>query len=131
MGELQTNLDRIAACLIALTMAAPLCAQSTRDPVSLFAICTGRLSAVMEFQWLMQDPAADDTQRARDAMVDLLEAVLSKHQRSSAMALRVTAKLATANLLHRARFRSLRGDAEWAEKRAAQLIANCTALMIS
>lgn len=47
------------------------------------------------------------------------------------MALRVKAKQAVARLLHRARFGTGGPAADWAAKRAARLVAECAALMIS
>ena len=61
MGSLRTQLCRVSICLIALAPAPPLYAQTPPDPLAVFAVCTGRLSAVMEFQWLVQDPGSAET----------------------------------------------------------------------
>jgi hypothetical protein len=74
------------------------------DPLRTFAICTGRLSALMEHQWLMQDPAADQTQKQRDAFTDLLSSVQAPGQARRSLALRIEAKAATAQALQRAEF---------------------------
>ncbi len=73
------------------------------DPLRTFAICTGRLSALMEHQWLMQDPGADSTKAQRDAFDDLIQSVIPPDA-SRTMALRVEAKVATAQALQRADF---------------------------
>lgn len=73
------------------------------DPLRTFAICTGRLSALMEHQWLMQDPGADFTKAQRDAFDDLIQSVIPPDA-SGTMALRVEAKAATAQALQRADF---------------------------
>ena len=66
-------------------------------------VCAGRLSAHLEHQWLMQNPAADRTEAARDAMVALLEAVGDVDD-AATLALRIEAKHAHAALLQRATF---------------------------
>lgn len=98
------------------------------DPTRLFATCTGRLSALMEYQWLIQDPASDATERLRDQMADLLTATLTPDTAVHAMDLRLQAKVAEADLLAVAHFgrKNL-----WAEARARHQIADCTALLLS
>ena len=68
-----------------------------------FAICAGRLSALMEHQWVMQEPGSEQTQRQRDAFVDLVAALAPAGPQ--AMALRLEAKVATAEALRAATFR--------------------------
>ena len=84
-------------------------------------VCAGRLSAHLEHQWLMQNPAADRTEAARDAMVALLEAVGDVDD-AATLALRIEAKHAHAALLQRATFGRLRNGAE-AGRRADGLLA--------
>ena len=131
MGGLQRTIGRIALCLILWCQAPPVVGQTPPDPVTLFATCTGRLSAVMEFQWLVQDAGSDETRVRRDAMADLLASVTPLTEASRAMALRVEAKQAVAHLLHRAHFGVQGPAADWANKRAARLLADCAALMVS
>jgi hypothetical protein len=70
----------------------------------MFATCTGRLSALMEHQWLMQDRGADRTEAMRDAMAGLLGAVVTPDTEVRAMSLRIEAKVAEAALLGTASF---------------------------
>ena len=84
----------------------------------------------MEFQWLMQDAGAGATEGLRDAMEDLLEAAVPPGEAARAMALRIEAK-AAASLLRAARFGPDRDRAEWAGRRAADLLAMCGDLMVS
>jgi hypothetical protein len=118
----------------------PLCAQTVRpddaqafaqsNPVSLFATCTGRLSALMEFQWLVQDPQSGPTEALRDQMADLLAAALPDGEEVRAMDLRIQAKVAEAALLHEALFGSKDRQA-WAWAQAHRLLSRCTALLLS
>lgn len=130
MGGLRKTLCQIAVCLTTIAQA-PVTAAESPDPMPLFATCTGRLSAVMEFQWLVQDAESDETQARRDAMAELLAVVTRPGEAPRAMALRIEAKRAVAQLLHRARFGTAGPGADWAKKRAARLLADCAALMVS
>ena len=127
MGSLRTQLCRGLVSLIALAQAPPLCAQTLPDPLAVFAVCTGRLSAVMEFQWLVQDPGSEETKARRDAMAGLLDAVTL----DSAQSLRIEAKVAAAGLLRAARFGADPVAADWARRRAARLVVECSGLLIS
>jgi hypothetical protein len=132
MGSLRTRLCSLAIFLI-LTGQAPalsgqtLSDQSRPDPAHLFAICTGRLSAWMEFQWLVQDQGADQTRALRDAMADLLDAATPVAQRVSAMQLRLEAKVAAADLF----LRGWRQRDIAAQDRARALLSVCTDLLVS
>lgn len=68
----------LAATVTTLLAALPAPAIPARemDPIAReFAYCVGRLSATMEHQWLLSDPASDLTERQRGAMISLLETV--------------------------------------------------------
>jgi hypothetical protein len=107
----------------------PLCAQTLPhgDPMRLFATCTGRLSALLEYQWLVQDPGADATEARRDAMAQLLAAAMPLDGAARAMDLRLQAKVAEAQLLQQA----LGRNGAWALALAKRQMANCTALLLS
>jgi hypothetical protein len=89
-----------------------------------FATCTGRLSALVEYQWRSDGPASEDTARQRDAMADLLAAVTPPEAGMQAMALRIEAKVAHAALLAQARF-----DRR-AQAQALRLIGPCRGLLL-
>lgn len=90
-----------------------------------FSVCAGRLSALMEHQWLVDGPASEMTARQRDAMLALVEAVLSPEEANRAIQWRIEAKAAQAALLSRAAFA---GDPAAAE-RADDLLRQCLALV--
>lgn len=95
------------------------------DDLRIFATCTGRLSALMEHQWLMQDPAADRTEAERDAFADLVQAIALPGQARMAMALRIEAKAAMASALQAAEF----GGPPAAKTRLMAQVAACLRLL--
>lgn len=127
MGSLKT-LARVAGVLGLLTQVP---AAFADDPATLrlFAHCTGRLSAVMEDQWLSDGPASERTKAMRDAMASLAEAAMRPDERAQAMGWRVSAKAAQAALLAVARF----GDpvpARRARQRSTVLMGECNRLLL-
>ena len=134
MGGLQKHLCGLSLGLWGLGQALPLWAVDfgpAADPLPMIATCTGRLSALMEYQWLVQDPGADQTQSQRDAMVVLLAAVTPAGGQMRAMSLRIEAKAAAAGVLRQARFNPDVAEAGWAQARVARLVADCAALLTS
>lgn len=101
------------------------------ETLRLFATCTGRLSAKLEYQWLIGDPASDITEAQRNSMADLLEAVAPDGSGSLVMTYRIDAKIAYRQLLERARFAPDPADAQWAEARADAILAPCTAMLLA
>lgn len=91
-----------------------------------FAACTGRLSALLEHQWLLSDPGAERTALQRDAMWSLAEAALPPEQGAAALHLRVSAKAAQAGLLLTARF----GGNVPAARQSDAWIAACRSLLL-
>ena len=105
-----------------MALAAPV--HAAPDMTSVFATCTGRLSALVEHQWLMtRDPAQAEADYA--AMGDVLEAAADPALSGRVMGWRVSAKVAMREMLQRA---DLQGDAA-ARDRATALIAECRRLI--
>lgn len=121
----------VLICLLGLTGVAPRGVQAGQmDTVTrTFATCTGRLSALMEHQWLLSDGAADTTRAQRAMMIDLLQAAMPRGTEREALALRIEAKQAQHNLLMQASFGQDRPAARQAAARALQLLRGCTALI--
>lgn len=91
---------------------------------ALFAVCTGRMSALVEHHWLMmRDPAGPEAEYR--AMGEVLAAVVTPEGDAQAMGWRVTAKVAMREMLARA---DLQGDTA-ARERAAVLIGECRSLI--
>lgn len=127
MGGLKTHLRAAVLCLAA----SPAVAGPLPPLVVTFTNCAGRLSAQMEHEWLMMDPASARTEALRAAMIGLVEAVMPLDRGRDVMALRIEAKQAQAALLTRATFQREKPGADWALVRAEREIAACAALLVS
>lgn len=90
-----------------------------------FAICTGRYSALVEHQWMVDGPASEQSARVRDALWSLVEAVAGPEEATAAMGWRVEAKAGQRALLAPA---WLSHD-HAAEVRSAQLLQACADLV--
>ena len=96
-----------------------------------FATCAGRLSALMEFQWLTHDPEAERTEAQRANLIDILDAVMPPDRGRQVLHWRVEAKMAHAALLQRGRFNQDPADALWARRLAAEQTDRCRAYLLS
>ncbi len=127
MGNVRTFTRGV---LTALALTGPAAAGGLGELTMTFAHCTGRLSALMEHQWLIgADPEATEAERA--AMITLLDAVTPPDAAQNALAARIEAKHAQARLLARAVFNDDPRDATWAADRAEEQIGACRALILS
>ena len=120
----------LAAATVTMGLSAGPAAADASDTARFFAGCVGRLSAQIEFQWLMSDPASDETAARRDEMLALLEAVAAPDQGCAIMAWRVNAQAAHAALLRRAHFNEDPADAAWALAEARRAGTACTGLLL-
>ena len=96
-----------------------------------FAVCAGRLSALMEDQWMFDGPASERTAEELGAMVSLIDASMPRDAGRQVMAWRIDAKVAQRGLLHQARFARDDRVAETAAARAEALAAECRAMILS
>ncbi|MCU0827301.1 MAG: hypothetical protein MUE52_07810 [Tabrizicola sp.] len=96
-----------------------------------FAVCAGRLSAVMEDQWMFDGPGSERTAEELAAVVSLIEATMPNGAGRQVMAWRIDAKVAQRRLLHQARFAEDPRLAQTAAARAEALAATCRALTLS
>lgn len=120
-----------AAAIIALT--GPATATANTDLINTFAGCTGRLSAQLEYEWLMLDANAPHTETMRDGLAQILDLLTHAGQPMEAdvLSLRINAKYAQAQLLSRATFNSDAEDARRARRAAVENVADCAALLLS
>ncbi|WP_146136623.1 hypothetical protein [Aliiruegeria haliotis] len=95
-----------------------------------FAGCAGRLSALMQHQWLFADPAARETEARRADMVALLDAVMPVRVGREVLSRRTAARSAHTALLTRAAFNEDTADAAWARRRAEAEIQLCYDLVL-
>jgi len=129
MGGLKTPL-LLPALLCALAAPLPAQAQSDipDDPLHFFATCAGRMSALMEHQWLVDGPASDLTKARRAAVLDVVASLTPPGQEAQVMAWRVEAKAAHAALLGQSRHGPAPNQTR-AAKRAAMLLRPCEAYL--
>lgn len=108
--------------------ALPLVAQT--PDAKTFAFCVGRLSALMEHQWLFSDPLAERTTAQRDAMLALAEAVALQTDQAKLILWRVEAKTTQAELLNIASFSTNKATAARAAQRSEELVSACSTLLL-
>lgn len=125
MGSLKTFIVGLV-----LAVSVPLPAVAADGIHWIFANCTGRLSAQMEHQWLINDANADRTKAHRAAMLALLEATMPADRGRDVLARRIEAKQAQAVLLTRATFNNDADDAQWALRRAEMEISQCVGMLL-
>lgn len=120
-----------SAAIIALT--GPATATANTELISTFAGCTGRLSAQLEYEWLMLDANASNTETKRDGLAQILDLLMHTGQSGDAeiLSLRINAKYAQAQLLQRATFNADPDDARRARRAAVENVADCAALLLS
>ncbi len=102
-----------------------------QDQLRFFANCAGRLSAVMEFQWMFDGPQSERTQAQRNQMLDLVAAIMPADQGRQVLSWRVTAKSAQWTLLSRSAFNDDPTDAAWAKDMADRFAGECTGLLLN
>jgi hypothetical protein len=96
-----------------------------------FAVCAGRLSAVMEDQWMFDGPGSERTAEELASVVSLIEASMESGEGRQVMAWRIDAKVAQRGLLQQARFARNARLAKMAAARAEALAASCRAMILS
>lgn len=118
--------------VIAALIAPPASAQAegADEQLRTFAACAGRLSAVMEYQWMFDGPASERTKAQRAAVLDLIDAIMPPERGAEVLHWRISAKLAQSALLTRATFNDDPVDAKWAAQRAASQLADCTGFLL-
>ncbi len=122
----------LSLLFLALAVAsAPLRAQTDDSQLRLFASCAGRLSAVMEYQWMFDGAASERTELQRASVLQLVEATMPDGMGREVLHWRLSAKLAQSALLTRATFNDDQSDAAWAAQMADRLTRECTALILS
>ena len=108
-----------------------LAAASDDDQLQYFSTCAGRLSAVMEFQWMFDGAGSEKTAQQRAALIELVEAVMTEDQGRAVLHWRISAKQAQSALLTRATFNDNVADARWAIETADRLANESTSLLLS
>lgn len=122
-----------AFCLVVLSLfTTPAIQAQSYDAdaqLRLFASCVGRLSAVVEHEWNAAGAVSGTTAARRDAVVEIVAAILPQDRGRDALYWRNAAKEAQSNLLARANSVQDAADAAWAKSQARRLEQECTALL--
>jgi hypothetical protein len=118
----------LAVLAVGLSTSGP----ATADPLLRdFAVCAGRLSAIMEDQWMFDGPGSEQTEAELLAVVALIEASMPDGAGRQVMAWRIDAKVAQRALLHQVRFSQDARIVQTAAARAEALAANCRSMILS
>lgn len=96
-----------------------------------FATCAGRLSALMEHQWLVDGPASEKTAQEVHALSALIQAIMVEGENNRALAWRIEAKVAQRALLMQVDFGTDKKRGDLARNRSDTLIGPCRAMLLS
>lgn len=127
MGAMKTLVLLLVGPLAALPPA-PL--RAMEGTVRTFAVCAGRLSAVMEDQWMFDGPGSEQTELQLHAMVALVEATMEPGTGPQVLDWRINAKVAQRALLAQARLSTDMRLAQTAAARAEALAAECRSMLL-
>ena len=130
MGALKTV---ILAAVLALPLQAgtlPLGPQPGEKQLYEFATCAGRMSALMEHQWLVDGPKSEQTAKLVATMSALVQAVVTADQEQRALAWRIEAKVAQRALLMQADFGTDQPARQRAIARTDALLGACQSLLL-
>ena len=105
-------------------------ARAYDDLVLVFAGCTGRISAEMEFAWLMSDARSDALRDQRERFVTLLDAVMPDERARETLSHRIEAKLAHSAMLTTAHFGTDERLKRLAKQRADMNVQSCRTLLL-
>ena len=129
MGGLRKHLRATALfCVLAAPMAARAEGDIPDDPLHFFATCAGRMSALMEHQWIVDGPASDMTKAKRQSVLEVVEALTPPGDEATVMGWRIEAKAAHAALLAATRHGEA-GAMLRAQRRALALQSECEAFL--
>lgn len=96
-----------------------------------FATCAGRLSAVMEYQWMFDGNASEQTKVQRATVLELISAIMEPQMGRQVLNWRLSGKQAQSVLLTRGTFNDDAEDAHWAMTQASRFEQECTGLLLS
>lgn len=130
MGALKTFLLMVSLALPVQAGTLPLAPQPGEEQLYQFASCTGRLSALMEHQWLIDGPESERTAREVAAMATLVQAILPTGQGRRVLNWRIEAKVAQRALLMQADFGTDLPLRKKAKARTEVLLGACRALLL-
>ena len=105
--------------------------QSERERARMFASCAGRMSALMEFQWMFDGPASERTRDVRAGFIALLQASLGPDVSGrEALNWRIEAKMAQARLLTLTKFGTDARQVRQAQRASHLYLAECEGMLL-
>ena len=99
------------------------------DPARFFASCAGRLSAELEFAWLLSHPS-EQIDSERQSLLDILDSLGTPDRGPEVLSWQINAKMAHAALLTRQHFGADAEDADWAAETATHHRLACTEMLL-
>lgn len=121
---------RTWASALAVTLASMAQASDRNELAEIIASCTGRLSAELEFAWLMSDPDVDRIEIQRTRFVDILESLGPPADPQRQLAVQIETKMAHARLLTTAYFGGDTAHAAWAKRHAVLQRKSCQNMLL-
>ena len=122
-------------CGLAFIWAGPTWSDTVSQRAQNFATCAGRFSALVEFERLFDGAASEQAEIERELFVALLEATLPDATDLGvsgrvALAWRIEAKMAQAQLLTRGAFDQNKDVAEFSRRQSAHFLSVCRMLAL-
>lgn len=130
MGKMKTILLVVSLALPVQAGTLPLAPQPGEEQLFHFATCSGRFSALMEHQWMVDGPQSEVTRKYLEEMVSLVQALAPDDQGARVMSWRIDAKVVQRDLLMRAEFGASDAERTHALARSDQLIGSCRSLLL-
>ncbi|MEM7733575.1 MAG: hypothetical protein AAF280_12460 [Pseudomonadota bacterium] len=125
MSSMKTS---IAGFLLCLTLSSE--AADGPELTDIVATCVGRMSAEMEFAWLLHDAEADHFENQRERFVEILESLGPPPNPKRQLAARIDAKMAHARLLTTAHFGTDKTRADWSKRQAVMMRSACQNMLL-
>ncbi len=105
-------------------------AADRQDLSDIIATCAGRMSAELEFSWLLSDPETEAFETQRNRFVDILEALGPSPHSHGQLATLLDARAAHSNLLMTAYLDVDKSRAAWAKRHATKLRSACQNMLL-
>ncbi|WP_309667493.1 hypothetical protein [Tabrizicola sp.] len=132
MGRIQNNSFGavLIACFLVGDAGAADLGVAAEDRLHFFATCAGRLSALMEHQWMFDGAGSEITLQQNVAVISVLDAIMPAGQGPQVLGWRISAKVAHRALLSSAAFSTDPQQALAAARQAEVLILPCTSMLL-
>ncbi|MEM6588430.1 MAG: hypothetical protein AAF641_08295 [Pseudomonadota bacterium] len=125
-------MSRIKTLIAGFLLSFGVCAYAAEpdELTEIIATCAGRMSAELEFAWLLSDPQAEIFEEQRLRFVEILETLAPVTNPEHRLGLRIDAKMAHASLLTNAYFGTNAARAAWAKRHAITQRNHCQNMLL-